>query len=456
MANSHSGRPTLTMPRNSIDFAVGTAVGQYRISSLLREGSQATLFVVTDNTGKRLVMRVYFDGMAPDQGLSRRLMNTAGAHLCRILAIGEHGGHQYDVVPLLRDIPDIRMLSKEAQAALIKEEAEAIRAFHRLGYVHMDLKKEHFMATETGAVCLVDIGSAKRSGAPHPGDPSQFLPADAYTADARKETDLFSFGVALIEQYCPDWLAGKDRNAIIQALRDQAGIARMIGKLPESLRADVKALLSDNPEARRTCTWFSVRAPQGAAAQPPRQRIKKAEADLIMLCLKKELLIIASCCDPQIFTQKVQRTARAVDMGDPYAVLAFLNYLKAIPRSTQPRNYTNLTEESVLASLTANVVVSVGALSRNDPIRTLKKYQRQNVLYIYDKQLIREMDRDGAVIANKHNEIAWATLKIIGIIIGVIAAVAVAVAIIIALVYVLVILVCIGLVVAVLCAFLSS
>ena len=450
----HSERQTLTVPRESIEFAVGTKIGSYRISSLFREGSQATLFIVTDAAEKRFVMRVYFDGMEPPTELHRRLLHTTDMNVCRILAKGEHGGHIYDVIPLLREIPDIRTLSDEAQTALIKEETQAVKSFHRLGFVHLDIKIEHFMLTESENICLVDIGSAKRIGTAAPSFPSQFLPADAYTSEVRKESDYYSFGISLIEQYCPEWLMGKDRDAIRRLLQDRDGVIQLIEQLPTAIQRDVQALIADNPEARKSCSWFAEIPRQ--TSNPARPTISKAKYDLIILCLKKELLTIASCSAPQVYACNVKNAATTVRLNDPYSVLAFLNYLKTIPRNAQPCNYTNLTEETVLSSLTSGIETSVSELSPKDPIRTLRKYQRQNIFYIYDRQLIEEMDREGAVIANKHDEIAWATLRIIGIILGVIAAIAVAVAIIIALIYILVFLLCVAIVVGIICAALSS
>jgi hypothetical protein len=66
------------------------------------------------------------------------------------------------------------------------------------------------------------------------------------------------------------------------------------------------------------------------------------------------------------------------------------------------------------------------------------------------------MDRQGAVISNKHDETAWAVLRVIGIILGVLAAIALIVIAIIALIYIFIGLLCILFVVIVFCAALSS
>lgn len=452
--NNHSERATMDTPKESVSFAPGTAVGQYRISSLLQEGSQATLFVVSDNANRKYVMRVYFDGMAPEENLLQRFMNSNDPHICKVLAVGEHDGHVYDVVPLMHELPDIRSLSQAAQTALIKDEVEAVKAFHRSGYAHLDVKKEHFMLTAEGHVCLVDLGSAQCIGANAPAFPSQFLPADAFSGRIRKESDYYSLGVALIEQYYPEWLCGKDRASVIRELRDEQAVLNALSHLPERVRDAVKLLLSDNPDARNTCAWISGQ--RNRAADPIRTTISKADAELIMVCLKKELLLTATCCAPQVYTQNVQRVARNVNLNDPVSALSFLNYLKTIPRNARQINYTNLTEESVIPSLHQNVVVSVQELSQSNPIGTLRKYQRKDILYIFNKQLIEEMDRQGAVISNKHDETAWAVLRVIGIILGVLAAIALIVIAIIALIYIFIGLLCILFVVIVFCAALSS
>ncbi len=440
---TNTARQTLCVPRESVDFVNGSRIGDYTIASLFREGSQATLFTVTAPSQQENVMRVYFDGFAPPESIMQAFHQTTDDQLCRVISTGIHGGHVYDIVEKLTPLPDIRQLSEEQQLSLVKEEAKAVLAIHTKSICHLDIKIEHFMRNASGKVVLIDIGSAKHIGDDPPAFFNAFLPPDAYTGPVRPESDLFSLGIAVLEQFFPEWLEGKPREEIITALSSQDEITRMIEHLPDFLKSQVRSLVSDNPAARKECAWFdsSRRAVSASTKDQKDGMVEQVISGLYLLRAKddiqKELLSIVAKCNPGVFVGKVQPAARAVDFNDLDSLTAFLQFLRSIPRESSAGKFTNITKENIFQALSGEVVVSPRKLSKTRPVRTLKKYIRKRVFYIFDKSTILELDQQGAVITNERNRKAWAALRIIGIVIGVAAAVAVVIAIVIAILYIL-------------------
>ena len=457
----NAARRTLCIPRESVCFANGAKVGKYMISSFLAEGSQATLFEIIDSSNHKHIMRVYFDGEAPHEDISKAFFRTSDDHLCKIVDRGVFDNHVYDVVEKLNNISDIRQLSNERQLLLLKQEAEAVRAIHDKGICHLDIKKEHFMQNDTGVVKLVDIGSSKKIGDEPPLIPGPFLPSDSYTNLVCPENDYFSFGIAIIEQFVPDWLNGKTREEIVLTVSSSEKLAKAIERLPPHLQAEVRLLVSDNPGARKECSWFSERHQNvhdnsgSCRIVPQEQRSPHINLQQITDAVKIELLRIVSRSSPSIFVAKIQPAARAVSFRNVDSLLAFLQLLKSIPREATPINYTNLNKNNILEALSGEVIITPQKLSTINPIRSMKKYAHKNTFYIFDQKTILELDKQGAIITNERNKKAWAALKIIGIVIGVAAAIAVVIAVVIAILYVLFCLAVAALVIILICAFLD-
>lgn len=455
MTNSEcASRRTLTLPADSIDFRPNTMVGSYKIDSMMFEGSQTTLFRVHDRASTPYVMRVYFDGCTPKKKLTDSLLNSRDEKVCKIISAGTHAGHDYDIVPVLKPIPDIRMLSEREQIKLIENEAEAIKAFHKTGFCHRDIKREHFMVSDNGNIVLVDIASALENGSVAIQLPSQFLPRDAYTGTVRPEDDLFSFGVAILEQFLPMWLDGKTRSQIIECLFSSRELEQAIAQIPSFFRNSVRKLLSDNPDSRSECEWFR----KGRAPIPQANVIHQDNRNAVQLTklVRQELLAVAVYCNPEVFNATVRKAAKRIDFFDSNSLTSFLTFLQNIPKAREEKNYTTLNESNVISALNERVITDQSCLSRNDPIRTLHKFERNNILYIFDMQLINELDRRGSQISEQKEKRALAILKAIGIIIGVLACIAAAIAVIIIVLYVLFYIIAMIVVIGVICAIING
>ena len=433
---SASARSTLEVPARSVNFAAGTVIGNYKISSLLSEGSQSTVFnVVNVQNGASCAMRVYFDGEKPDEELVRKLENVSDRSLCPVFNKGKHSGHYYEIVPKLRALPDIRKMAPAQQDALLAHEANAIKAFQALGYLHLDIKNEHFMLNEN-YIALVDIGSAAKIGARGIRTLTQFSAPENYSGTYRKESDLFSFGIAIIEQFLPDIFNGKSRQEITQLIFDPKWISESVKKLPERLQNDVANLLSDNPSARKRNRWFGES--QVAASEPNRREITGNIATLKKEVTEK-LMHIVSESPSEVFLI-VQRAASNLRTDDVASMTAFSRFLDTVYADNEPnyyRNYTNIKPNNVLDAVCSTVVTSAQEISKKNPVRSLKRMAKNGTYYLFSKELIDSLDLSAAQTNNLKNKTAWSILKGIGYVIGAIAAIAAGIAIIALALYIL-------------------
>ena len=443
-----SPRATLTMPKSSVYFSRGSRIGDYRIRRFYAEGSQSTLFLLEGSP--QTMARVYFHGCEPDKTLSSLLHDTNDLSLCRILASGTTDGHYWEIVERLKAVAPLATLSIDVQIQLLHKEVRAVKSLHRLGYCHLDIKAEHFMQDSSGHVTLVDIGSAAKIGTSYTGEVSPFAPSELYAGRFSKESDYFSFGVAVLEQYFPQIFSGKSRAEIIAYIHSSQ-ILDDCKKLPAQYRNIVASLLSDDPKARGQNAWFVPKATQpsalpssGRAQASVVRRVPDAvvhtqpniSLDALHESIVSELLELAHKGEPALFQNRIRSAASHLNLFDKTAAQTFLNYLKTLPRAPRACNFTNANRNNILESLRKNVETGTSRLTARDPVSYMKFLCVLNRLYVINKDLVIQNDAKGADIAQISEKRAWSILRGIGIAIGVLAAVAVCIAVLLALLYV--------------------
>jgi serine/threonine-protein kinase len=78
--------------------------------------------------------------------------------------------------------------------------AKAIDALHQMGYVHCDLKPNNILRSPTGAVKVIDLGQAARSGSVKKriqGTPDYISPEQVKLQAVSPRTDVYNFGATL-------------------------------------------------------------------------------------------------------------------------------------------------------------------------------------------------------------------------------------------------------------------
>lgn len=464
---TYTDRKTVTRPHKSINFSNGKAINGYHIEKFIKSSSQCEIFSLLNDGNK--ILKVYYIGEEPDKKLVELLSNSTSSSLPHIYNYGIYSEHFYCIEQKYFELPLFSGLSEKEQVEVVNKEIAAVNALHKIGYLHLDIKKEHFMKDKNGNIVLIDIGYAQRSdNTSFNKDIPAFAAPELYARKCTKESDYFAFGVALLEQYLPELFRSKSRQEIVSFINSK----KLIGAcstLKGSMNGMIKVLLSDNPKAR-TLNVFD----DGAAKRVVHREIQSREINRSETATKpiqsklmtteeaKEALLyqvyeLAHKTEPVIFETKVVTALKKTRFTDVTSIEATESYLRTLPRNTQNVNYTNLSNKNIEKFIeNPEVTTKPSRFYYHSPIRFMRHLKMTKKIYTMKKELVNELDKQGSLINKKNEETAWAILKVIGIVIGVIAAIAVAIAVIIAILYILAAILCIIIVGCILAAIFAA
>jgi len=205
---------------------VGTALGGFRLTSLLAIGGMAEVYRGYDPQLERYVaVKVLPGHVAQDLGYVARFRREAQRvaaldhpNIVPVYQSGEEHGLLYLVMPLLKESLRDRMtregtLDPVEAVFMAVELAVALEAAHRQGLVHRDVKPENILLNDDGRPLLSDFGIARevevlrdpaavrtlaRSGLPV-GTPEYMAPEQLRGAVADQRVDVYSLGTVLYE-----------------------------------------------------------------------------------------------------------------------------------------------------------------------------------------------------------------------------------------------------------------
>jgi serine/threonine protein kinase/Tfp pilus assembly protein PilF len=266
----------------------GSAVGNYKIISLLGEGGMGRVFLAEDSKLHRKVSLKFLSASSMKDGqYLRRFEHEARTisalnhpNILTIHEIGDVDGHRFIVTEFIEgqtlrnrlrspiEIDDALDIAIQVASALV--------AAHRVNIVHRDIKPENIMIREAdGLVKVLDFGLAK-TAQPEQGPalasdvetvfiantgPGVVMGTVAYmspeqargdSVDAR--TDIWSLGVVLYEMVagCSPFVA-LTSNEIISAIlskQSPAPLSRYSRFAPERLEEIVEKALTKNRDER--------------------------------------------------------------------------------------------------------------------------------------------------------------------------------------------------------------
>lgn len=434
-------RATIDIPSESMDFRSGQNIGGYTVDKLLFEGPQSQSFSIKNDNTK--IIKVYFIGEEPDKDLVHKLCQHNNPSLLRIYQHGTYASHFYCIEKKYHNVPSIHNADFSEQKRVLDSEKKAINAVHSIGYAHLDIKNEHFKCDENGNVVLIDIGYAHRLGGSFNKSPSCFSAPEVYAGRFSKESDYYSFGISVLEQFFPGLLNDKSKQEI-KAFVNSDRPLKAADRLPAFIQGDVKAMLADNPLSRflyKTNRVDSVKnhthKTSHRSCQHPTMRLAEIKPLLIY-----EVIELAHKGDVKVFQTKVVSVLKEISWNNPNSVNATYTYLKSVPRGSTAKNYTNLSGKNIdkfFAEL--KVYTTPTRLHLHNPLKYMRHLRRFKKFYVMDKALVHRLDKQGAEIAALNEKRAWAILKGIGITLGVLCAIAIAIGIIIAILYVLVVII---------------
>jgi serine/threonine protein kinase len=264
-------------------LAPGTAIGVYRIESLLGGGGQARVYRARDTQiGKPVAIKVLPAGWLDDPDRRARFEREARvlaalnhAHIATIHGLVEADGRRGLVLELVDGttlaervdrgpLPVVEALRLAGQIAL------ALECAHERGIIHRDLKPANIKITTDGAVKVLDFGLAKLTGGDGPplsepalslagtreglvaGTPAYMSPEQARGKPVDKRTDVWAFGCVLYEM-----LAGRAAfegetitDTLAAVLEHEPNWSLLPAATPEAIRRLVRRCLEKDPARR--------------------------------------------------------------------------------------------------------------------------------------------------------------------------------------------------------------
>lgn len=202
---------------------VGTTFAHFNILEKVNRGGMADIYLVTDRTGERLVLRVLLAEYRLNWGRVRQfrwgckvLSHLDHPNVIRYYEDGKFRGRRYMIVEhvdgpslkacILRNDPQLR----SNQLRLLLGMADGLAHVHDRGYLHLDFKPENVLVTKTYEPKICDFDLAIRRPA-HPkrasvlsGTPAYLAPEQIARAPVDERADIFAFGITAYEM-----LAGK-------------------------------------------------------------------------------------------------------------------------------------------------------------------------------------------------------------------------------------------------------
>jgi eukaryotic-like serine/threonine-protein kinase len=256
----------------------GTAIGPYRIVSLLARGGMGDVYRATDERLHRdVAIKLLREPSAGEARRIDRFMQEARVtasldhpHVVRVYDFGRFEQRAYLVAELLegetlRERIARGPLAPDEVLRIGKEIATGLAAAHAAGLVHRDLKPENIFITRPGTTKILDFGIAKlvqdetvRGGFSTEtgvllGTAGYIAPEQIRRLPADSRADLFALGAVLFEMVTGERAFAREHlveslHAILhdrpsRALEQRAGV-------PLGLAEIVRRLLQKEPDAR--------------------------------------------------------------------------------------------------------------------------------------------------------------------------------------------------------------
>jgi serine/threonine protein kinase len=256
--------------------------GRYQCDSTVRRGGFGEVLFCQDmRTGQKVALKI---ARRPDESLQQTrtvegvwrsvrreaevLAVIEHKNIVRLLDQGEWESRPYIVLEYLpgldlHDRSNQRLPLNDALDAL-NQATQAVRAVHRAGYLHLDIKPENFIRCPNGRVVLIDFGTACKTAEaviPGPGDvvtlsyssPEQMNPRLMTGKHLTEAADIFSLGAMAFELLTGLHPFGGDDLGVIQRVLEKApkvDLAEYLPELPKPVAAVLKRALAKSPSSR--------------------------------------------------------------------------------------------------------------------------------------------------------------------------------------------------------------
>lgn len=272
--------PTRSVPvvqsENAHVLPPGMKLGAVRVGKKIGAGNMGIVYlghhesldrpvVVKTLSPQRLLGNGSAEVIARFYEEARSVARLSHQNIAQIFDVGRHKGFHYLIMEYvdgcsLGDYLKSKVLSLEEKVCLVLGIASGLRAAHKCGVVHRDIKPDNIMINQEGQAKIVDFGLAKRHGSAGLtsdqtvlGTPYFMAPEQCDGRDVDGRSDLYALGVTAFWMFSGEYpFNGKHPVQVIMArLRQPAPLIQKINPhIPPSLARIINRLLLADPKER--------------------------------------------------------------------------------------------------------------------------------------------------------------------------------------------------------------
>lgn len=300
----------------SENHTIPEQIGRIKIQQLLATGGMGHVYVGTDELLKRKVaVKVMHNNLYLSKEQRAILLNEAQAlsslqhpNICQVHDFFTDEGNDILILEYIEGCTLSQAITnKTVKDPLLMAQniLQALTAAHERGIAHRDLKPDNIMFTRQGEIKILDFGLAKMQAIVTPdksmlsaneiddhasfnqtqiaGTPGYMSPEQAQGIRTTTATDLWSFGLILIEL-----LSGSKPYSQHASTQDLLKCAREASlKIPSKLSKDSKQLITQllNPKPANRPSARVALAAINQMIEKPKRRLKVLAATLLIMVI---------------------------------------------------------------------------------------------------------------------------------------------------------------------------
>ena len=267
-----SGTDPLGFPLE--DDLLNRNLGQYRMDAVIGQGAMGRVYRAEHTgLGRISAIKVLSPGLMKRQpqtverfsAEARAVANLVHPNVVTVHNLGSDRGYHYiemEYVPggvsLREELVKGGALEALRATTLVRQVALALKAAHKSGLVHRDVKPTNVLLTADGTAKLADFGLVRRLddrhvGAPIAGTPTFMAPELFKGAPADARTDLYAVGVMWYYLLTARLPFASDRLAHLIYLHRRApvpDVTRLAPDIPDDIPPILARLLAKDPKHR--------------------------------------------------------------------------------------------------------------------------------------------------------------------------------------------------------------